>query len=301
MKKQALPLDRSPTAIIDPHSITLPLQGARGPSGAIIIEHLKVSATGRTEFAETDDGMVRLTISLRRGRVRVMRNGSILHAGPVLPGMMRLSQPGDCISGEIFSAAEAIVIGLSPDRVTNLLPASVKLSSIRPILQHDVQTEQLARTLLGLRQFDAQHRGLFGGGVIDALLAILFDRGGRANRERNSKAAFSPEQIADILEFADERLGLPLDLTSWAAHAGLTTHEFARRFRTATGSAPYGYFLRRRIERAQELMNDTRSTLAEIALDVGFSSQSHFTDAFHRVAGISPGRWRRDRLAARDG
>jgi AraC family transcriptional regulator len=48
----------------------------------------------------------------------------------------------------------------------------------------------------------------------------------------------------------------------------------------------------RRIDESMRLLASTDQPIVDIALEMGFSSQSHFTDAFTRRAGIPPGRWR---------
>jgi AraC-like DNA-binding protein len=48
-----------------------------------------------------------------------------------------------------------------------------------------------------------------------------------------------------------------------------------------------------RIESAKRLLAKHNISLAEIALDTGFSEQSHFSRAFRASTGVSPGAWRR--------
>ena len=50
---------------------------------------------------------------------------------------------------------------------------------------------------------------------------------------------------------------------------------FARQFRTATGLRPHEFFLRRRIQRAEELLWNTKMPIVDIALTVGFQTQAH--------------------------
>jgi AraC-like DNA-binding protein len=74
------------------------------------------------------------------------------------------------------------------------------------------------------------------------------------------------------------------------AHAcGLSLAHFSRSFHKTFGSPPYRWFQTRRIERAKSFLSENRRGLAEIALDCGFSDQSHFTKAFTRIVGVSPG------------
>ena len=58
------------------------------------------------------------------------------------------------------------------------------------------------------------------------------------------------------------------------------------------GMPPHQFMTLRRIERAKQLLLRTDQSLAEIALEVGFSSQAHFTDQFRRVTGSTPLRFR---------
>jgi AraC-like DNA-binding protein len=67
-----------------------------------------------------------------------------------------------------------------------------------------------------------------------------------------------------------------------------------RRFKAATGLPPHQYVLARRVEGAQQLLQQDRDlSLAEVAACVGFSDQSVFTHHFKRLAGVTPGRFRR--------
>jgi AraC family transcriptional regulator len=67
---------------------------------------------------------------------------------------------------------------------------------------------------------------------------------------------------------------------------------FAAQFRAATGLRPHEYLLQRRIERARELLLTSRLPLAEIAFEVGFKTQAHFTTVFARFVGETPNVWR---------
>ncbi len=72
---------------------------------------------------------------------------------------------------------------------------------------------------------------------------------------------------------------------------------FAAQFRAATGMRPHEYLLRKRTERAQTLLSASLLPLVEIALEVGFKSQSHFTTVFTRFVGKPPSTWRHQTLA----
>jgi AraC-like DNA-binding protein len=70
-------------------------------------------------------------------------------------------------------------------------------------------------------------------------------------------------------------------------------HGFARSFKTSFGISTHQWLLQHRIEHAKELMSHTTMSLIEIAIQSGFNDQAAFTRTFHRLVGVSPGRWRR--------
>jgi AraC family transcriptional regulator len=58
---------------------------------------------------------------------------------------------------------------------------------------------------------------------------------------------------------------------------------------------PHEYLLRRRIERAQQMLLGTGMSLVDVALSVGFQTQAHFTSVFKRFTGQPPRAWRESR------
>ena len=89
----------------------------------------------------------------------------------------------------------------------------------------------------------------------------------------------------------------PITLADLAREAGLSRMHFAAQFRKATGLRPHQYLLQRRVEKAKTLLATSSAPIAEVALSVGFSSQSHFTGVFKRLTNHTPLRWRELSLA----
>lgn len=75
------------------------------------------------------------------------------------------------------------------------------------------------------------------------------------------------------------------------AVTGLTRYDLARQFRLMCGTSPYRYLLRRRLDFAREQLAQNRP-LIEVAMEVGFADQAHFSRMFKATFGITPAHYR---------
>jgi AraC family transcriptional regulator len=110
---------------------------------------------------------------------------------------------------------------------------------------------------------------------------------------RPAVPGLSNRRLMRVLAHIDAHIGEPITLANLATTAGLSRMYFARQFRASTGIRPHEYVLRRRIERAQQLLTATSDALVDIALSVGFQTQAHFTTVFKKIVGNTPRQWRR--------
>jgi AraC family transcriptional regulator len=116
-----------------------------------------------------------------------------------------------------------------------------------------------------------------------------------ATSERPKVGALARWRLKRAIDFIEARLDKTVSLADMASSAGLTRMHFAAQFRSATGLRPHEYLLRRRIERAQEMLLGSGMSLVDVARSVGFQTQAHFTGVFKRYAGQSPRVWRDSR------
>ena len=104
-------------------------------------------------------------------------------------------------------------------------------------------------------------------------------------------------RLRRVLRHIDHNLGTKITLQEMAKVAGRSRMHFAAQFKAAIGMRPHEYLLKRRIERARELLKQAEISLVDIALMVGFQTQAHFTTVFKRFAGNTPYQWRSAYLA----
>ena len=84
-------------------------------------------------------------------------------------------------------------------------------------------------------------------------------------------------------------------LHTLSSACGLSASQFARSFKLSFGCSVHRYFMMLRIRQAKDLMEHSKLSLAEIAVETGFSDQPGFCRTFAMLTGTSPGRWRRER------
>ncbi len=116
---------------------------------------------------------------------------------------------------------------------------------------------------------------------------------GEASVRRPSRDTLAPRQISVLREYLDAAQGRPVGLAEMAAALRLRPRAFADAFRQTTGLTPYQYAIHRRIRVAKRLLRLRGRSIGEIALQLGYSSPSHFTAAFVRLTGTTPSRFRR--------
>ena len=119
--------------------------------------------------------------------------------------------------------------------------------------------------------------------------------GGMRNVAALSRGGLATWQERRAKELMCANLQRDVSTADVARECSLSAGHFARAFRHSTGLSPHQWLVWCRIDKAHELLRDGGLSLAEIARACGFADQSHFTKAYTRLRGISPGAWRRQR------
>ncbi|MEG3879831.1 AraC family transcriptional regulator [Microcoleus sp. herbarium7] len=84
-------------------------------------------------------------------------------------------------------------------------------------------------------------------------------------------------QLQQVLNYIHTHLDRDLSLTELAEVINISPTYFASLFKQAIEISPHQYVIQQRVERAKLMLSKTDLAIADIALQVGFSSQSHLT------------------------
>jgi len=113
------------------------------------------------------------------------------------------------------------------------------------------------------------------------------------NRLQSSKKnGLSDRQVAIVFEWVEENLREENSIKLLASLSGVSPYHFSRSFKLATGKSPHQYVLSRRMAKACELLEKSNASIAQVAYQVGFSSQAHMTDVFKRKLGVTPAQFK---------
>ena len=114
-------------------------------------------------------------------------------------------------------------------------------------------------------------------------------------RAAHLRGGLSPAALRRVQLFVEANLERTVHLTDLAGRAELSLHHFARAFKMSAGMTPRAFVEERRIERAKNLIDESHQSLADIAVECGFGTQSRLTTIFKRRTGFTPAEYRRGR------
>jgi AraC family transcriptional regulator len=113
-----------------------------------------------------------------------------------------------------------------------------------------------------------------------------------APERRQAADGLTRQRLKRLLDYIEAHLGDDLTLKRLASEVELSPFYLARVFKDEVGKSPHQYVLDRRVARAKAMLRDTSVSITDVALAAGFSSQSHLSNWFRRIVGVSPGVYR---------
>ncbi len=164
------------------------------------------------------------------------------------------------------------VAGSKLDGGVILLPRTVELASLfasmMPYFDPDVKPKdnfmelKLQEALMALLAID------------ERFIPTMFD--------------FNEPWKIDILGFMEENYMCDLSIEEIAHYTGRSLATFKRDFKRISDLTPEKWIIRKRLERAYELIRGGRRKVVDVYAEVGFRNPSHFSTAFKKHFGMAP-------------
>ena len=221
--------------------------------------------------------------------VRTLMQGGWSHDSSS-PGHLHLIPAGVSTAFKPDGWIEFISVHFARERLEQLAEQGVGKPSPVPFrfAYHDSFASGCIAALIDELRMPRELGSLFVDSLTDTLSLHLMRSATTAQEQRGGSESLSSGVLSRVKDRILDNLEAGVSLDDLAAEAGLSRFHFARAFRRATGLPPHNFLTRCRIERAKELLLHTDLSLAEIALTVGFSSQSHFSARFRGWVGQTP-------------
>jgi transcriptional regulator GlxA family with amidase domain len=163
----------------------------------------------------------------------------------------------------------------------------------------DSVVHHLGQTLLSSLERPLHASKIFLDHALQALNShFVCSYGGVSISASQFRGGLSSLQMRRATELLEAHLDGSIALQQIAEACELSVSHFARAFKQTFRTPPYRWLIERRVDRARDLMTNSRLPLADIAIQCGFADQSALNRSFKRIHGVTPGIWRRGRLEA---
>lgn len=229
------------------------------------------------------------------------------------PGEYYLLRPDQEHSQRVESEVRTLFISLSRQRVEEVgraFTSSTKPPQFEPVVEgaQPEMWQTLAAIAREVAQVESPRDGGWGCSTangtqlmlqslsLQLIVQLLRCQSGIGDEKETSheRGAFSPE-IRRSLEFIHAYYTEDLSLEQIAGSVALSQYYFLRLFKRQTGFTPYEYVRRLRLSEAAGRLKGTNTSITEIALQLGFASASHLSEAFRRQYGCTPSEHRAQR------
>jgi AraC family transcriptional regulator len=227
---------------------------------------------------------------IRSGRVR--RGREVAGDLDIVPAETQCSwetkQAGSTL---VMTVPQALLRAVATE--LDLDPAQIELADRFQL--RDPQLEHIGWALKADIEAGSPGGRLYRESLGTALAARLLQRHTvRSLPMRDLKGGLSGVKLKQLVAHIEDNLESDLSLVEIAEVAGLSVSHLKTLFRQSTGVPVHQYVLRRRVERAKQLLHDDTLSITQIAFATGFAHQSHLARHMRKILGTTPAAIRRD-------
>ena len=221
------------------------------------------------------------------------RRAGYRHRGTAVHGDIDIIPAGTPSYWETSATDTFLGLSISPevlDAVASELGLDPRQVEIRNRFQtRDPQLENIGWALKAEVECGSPCGRIYFDSLAVSVAARLLHCHSSVSREpKRLNGRMSTRKLKEVLCYIEENLGRPLSLPEVASVAGVSVSHFKTLFRESIGQPLHQYVIRRRVERAKDLIGEDNLSISQIAFETGFSHQSHLARHMRRVLGVSP-------------
>ena len=254
------------------------------PWAGIRLEHYKSYPAERPEVT-TDSYLAGVCLSGVGQADYAPSKGKGFHA-LYETGVVSFTGPGVVPAYRLTGSLELVVVEVAPKFAVWAADHLGVKKPVEIVQSFAIKDERISHILLTMHHEllnGFQSGRLFGECIgLSFATAVLTKYSAAPARTGQYKGGLPQHKVRQVAEFIDVNLASALSLSDMADQLDMGPCHFARAFKESVGASPHQYVLRRRVERALQLLKDTHPSLTEMSRELGFSSLGHFTTVFHR-------------------
>ncbi|GLS91192.1 AraC family transcriptional regulator [Psychromonas marina] len=175
-------------------------------------------------------------------------------------------------------------------KVFDIDPRTLQLPELT--FTSDAATEALFRHCMATSDWQNNDNHLAMEQVTDTILVSMLQNMGIKKLSSPVTGGLSPKVTRLVCDYMHANFHRQIYLVELAALAQLSEYHFCRMFKQSLAQTPQNYLLKIRIEQVKLRIATQPLSVAEIALQCGFSNQSHMGRYFKKLVGVSPSQYR---------
>ena len=187
--------------------------------------------------------------------------------------------------------SEAILLTIEPQIISRIAHEAVNPERVEllPTFAHpDPLIHHLALNLKACLDSDSCDR-LYAESLFHTLsMHLLRNYSTRQFTLKDIGTGLPPYKLRQAIAYINDNLDRKIQLNDVAKLVDISQYYFCRQFHDSTGVPPYKYVIQQRVAKAKDLIKHSKLSLADIAYECGFSSQSQMTQHFRKCVGVTP-------------
>jgi len=272
---------------------TAPLQMASDPSNGAIA-HWKHGALHDVVEPMTDHVIMTYPTGVQRLE---RRNGKSVAIGTARSGVVTIIPAGSSSRWDIPGFVDVIQLYL-PQAALARIAHEARMPAPGDLIERTGHPDPVVSGLLmsaaDVLEGNAALDNLFRQQLTDVLATrILSEHTGESSTFDLVVGGLSPHALRRAIERLRSDCDTDVSLAVLASDAGLSRFHFCRAFKESTGLSPHAWLRQQRLDQAMNMLRDSDASIAAIAAQLGYASQTAFAAAFKKLTGETPSDWRR--------
>ena len=213
------------------------------------------------------------------------------------PGDIWINPPRTPFSHDISEPCYFVILAVEESTFFDNCPLNLKRQQLQFLNNYNVHDETI-KGIVELFLLEAQGGGKNGYPYLMNLLSLLathyiqsYSNYADLLNQNTHLSKFDQHQVEKVERYIEQHMGSNISVDALAELLHCSKFYFLREFKKLMGITPYQYILQKRLERAKLMLSSAQGNIGNVALELGFNDQSHFTRAFKGHFGLTPGQF----------